>query len=152
METGTIGKWLKNEGDPVSPGDILCEVETDKATMDYETQAQGVLLKIVVPQGKDAPVGATIAIVGQPGEDVSSLIEQPSLPPQASKPEQVPPSAKPKEVQVTPEMQAEDSQTIKATPSARKLAQKHGINLESIKGTGPDGRITEADVQKADQK
>jgi pyruvate dehydrogenase E2 component (dihydrolipoamide acetyltransferase) len=149
METGTVAKWLKKEGDPVKPGDILCEVETDKATMDYETQAQGVLLKILVPQGSDSTVGSCIAIVGNPGEDISSLANDYPVEPNKLKPTAITPSAEIKEVQATPEMQAEDTQKVRATPLARKLARGYNINIDSIKGTGPNGRITEQDVEKA---
>src|SRR5271169_2787906 len=74
METGTIARWLKKEGDTVASGDVLCEVETDKATMDYESTAEGTLLKILLPEGGQAKVGDVIAIVGKPGEDISGIV------------------------------------------------------------------------------
>ena len=73
MEKGMIVEWLKNEGDAVSSGDVLCEVETDKTTMDYESTSEGVLLKIVLAEGSDAAVGDVIAIIGEEGEDISDL-------------------------------------------------------------------------------
>ena len=76
METGTIAKWTAKEGDAIDSGDVLCEVETDKAVMDYETIQEGVLLKIVLPEGGEARVGDTIAIIGEEGEDISSLLAE----------------------------------------------------------------------------
>ena len=74
MESGIIAKWLKQEGDAVASGDVICEVETDKATMDYESSAVGVLLKIVLPAGSSASVGDLIAVIGKSGEDISGLL------------------------------------------------------------------------------
>src|SRR5512143_2493432 len=76
METGTLAKWRKKEGDAVAGGDVLCEVETDKATMDYESSAEGTLLKILLPEGGQARVGDPIAIIGKPGDDISGLIAE----------------------------------------------------------------------------
>ncbi len=76
METGTIAKWNIREGDAVSSGDVLCEVETDKAVMDYESMQEGVLLTVVLPEGGEARVGETIAIIGEKGEDISSLLAE----------------------------------------------------------------------------
>ena len=74
METGTVARWRKKEGDTIASGDVLCEVETDKATMDYESSAEGTLLKILLPEGGQAKVGDVIAIVGKPGEDISGIV------------------------------------------------------------------------------
>ena len=76
MESGTIGNWIKKEGDEVSSGDVLCEVETDKATMDYESTQEGVLLKILVPEGKSADMEQPIAVIGEEGEDISALLDE----------------------------------------------------------------------------
>ncbi len=76
METGTLAKWRKKEGDTVASGDVLCEVETDKATMDYESSSEGTLLKILLPEGGQAKVGDPIAIVGKPGEDIAALLAE----------------------------------------------------------------------------
>ena len=73
MERGTIVRWLKREGDPVANGEVICEVETDKATMEYESSADGALLKIIVPQGGEARVGDVIAVVGRPGEAIDEI-------------------------------------------------------------------------------
>ena len=86
METGTVARWRKKEGEQVKSGDVICEVETDKATMDYETTAEGTLLKIVVPEGGQAKVGDLIAVVGAPGEDISALLGAPRAAPPAPSP------------------------------------------------------------------
>src|SRR5512139_855305 len=80
MEKGALVRWLKKEGDRVSSGDILCEVETDKATMEYESVQEGTLLKIVVPEGKEARVGELIAVLGKPGEDVQAVLGETPAP------------------------------------------------------------------------
>jgi pyruvate dehydrogenase E2 component (dihydrolipoamide acetyltransferase) len=96
METGTIVKWHKHEGDPIKNGDVLCEVETDKATMEYESQNEGTLLKILVPEGGQAEVGRTIAVAGEKGEDITSLIKkQPEAKPTSKPPAPEPPASKP---------------------------------------------------------
>jgi pyruvate dehydrogenase E2 component (dihydrolipoamide acetyltransferase) len=76
METGTLARWRKKEGDTVASGDVLCEVETDKATMDYESSSEGSLLKILLPEGGQAKVGDLIAVIGKPGEDISALLAE----------------------------------------------------------------------------
>ena len=81
MEKGTIVHWRKAEGDSIEPGDVLCEVETDKTTMDYETDAEGVLLKILTPEGREAGIGQAIAIIGEAGEDISGLLADASASP-----------------------------------------------------------------------
>ena len=81
METGTLARWRKKEGDAVASGDVLCEVETDKATMDYESSAEGTLLKILLPEGGQAKVGDVIAMVGKPGEDISGILAERQPPP-----------------------------------------------------------------------
>src|SRR5208337_994300 len=76
MEMGTLARWRKKEGDAVASGDVICEVETDKATMDYESSSEGTLLKILLPEGGQAKVGDAIAIIGKPGEDISALLAE----------------------------------------------------------------------------
>ncbi len=156
METGTIAKWNKNEGDSVGSGDVLCEVETDKAVMDYESILEGVLLKIVLPQGGEARVGDTIAIIGEEGEDITDLLTEVTT-------EEVPPekevvaTGKPGEA-VAAKPAAEVSpapptvpagEKIKASPLARKMAQDAGLDLRTISGSGPGGRIIKRDIEKA---
>ncbi len=172
MTEGTIVKWIKKEGDSVSPGDVLAEVETDKAVMEMEAYESGVLLKIVQGEGSKLKVGQGLAIIGKPGEDVSSLVEQAknSVPvvkePPAPTPTPVPKTiTPPTQTVVPPTAQAKESlptqlpnETPKATPSergalrvlasplAKSIAIETGVDLHSIIGTGPEGRITKKDV------
>jgi pyruvate dehydrogenase E2 component (dihydrolipoamide acetyltransferase) len=169
METGTIVEWNKKEGDKVSEGDILCEVETDKATMEYESQNGGTLLKIVVPKGQEAAVGQVIALVGSDGEDIGQLlseIEREGAPrPAAGEPEkeraekeQVPVETgeaskraeeKPARAVAPPEAAgAAPPGGVRASPVARKLADQQGIDVRGIRGSGPEGRIVKRDVEK----
>ena len=162
METGLIARWKKAEGDKVAAGDVLCEVETDKAVMDYESPADGVLLKIVLEAGSSASIGDLIGIVGQTGEDISGLLaEQPtesSEPPaESSEPpaesfeppaESSEPPAESSEQPAESEKADETEVMIKASPLARKMAQQSGLQLDSIQGSGPAGRIVKADIEK----
>lgn len=149
MERGTIANWIKKEGDRVASGDILCEVETDKATMEYESMQEGVLLKILVPSGSDAGVGEVIAILGQPGEDFAALLkpvaaeveEKPGKKPVRPGPEKAPAAAAAR-VEA-----AADTGRIKASPLARKMATEGGVALQAMVGTGPGGRIIKRDVE-----
>jgi pyruvate dehydrogenase E2 component (dihydrolipoamide acetyltransferase) len=145
MESGTLARWRKREGESIASGDVLCEVETDKATMDYESSWEGTLLKILVPEGGQAKVGDPIAIVGKPGEDISGLIAEGTktaapLRPLVSKPVSSADSA----VRRAP---APVSGRIKSSPLARRIAQGGRIELQSIKGSGPEGRIVKRDVE-----
>ena len=140
MEEGVIVKWIKAEGDHIEQGDILCEVETDKATMEYESPAEGTLLKIVAAEGQSVSIGKTIAIIGRTDEDISDLIQE-------EKPDEP-------QVSLTPEPTLKDKMTpgptadkLRSTPLARKLAKKHAIDIAAVRGTGPEGRITAADVE-----
>ncbi len=149
METGTVARWRKKEGDKVASGDVLCEVETDKATMDYESSVEGTLLKIVLPDGGQAKVGDTIAIVGKPGDDISALLAEGSTAPApkaaASKPApaaRAAASAAPTAAAPT----AAPGARVRSSPLARKLAQQKGIDLRSVRGTGPGGRVVRRDL------
>jgi len=150
METGVIAKWLKKEGDVVESGDLLCEVETDKATMDYESPASGTLLKIILEEGSSAAVGDLIGVVGKPGEDIKALLAEPE---EQAKPE----SPKPEKAQSAPEKQPNapslettgEKGRVRSSPLARKLAEMNGIELETVKGSGPEGRVVKADIEKA---
>src|SRR5215510_9024974 len=95
MEEGTIVKWSKNEGDPVKVGDVLAEIETDKANMEMEALGAGVLRKILVPAGGKAPVGALIGVVADPGDDIAGLLAQAAAPPAAPKPAAAPQASAP---------------------------------------------------------
>ncbi len=149
MERGAIASWIKKEGDRVASGDILCEVETDKATMEYESMQEGVLLKILVPAGKDAGVGEAIAVLGQPGEDLSALL-QPAAAAVSQKPAEKPAPAAlktaPAAVAPIPESATETGR-IKASPLARKLATEVGLPIRTMVGSGPGGRIIKRDIE-----
>lgn len=173
METGKLIKWLKKEGDRVNAGDILAEVETDKADVEMEAFGAGVLRKILVKEGDTAPVGSLIGIIAEPNEDISALVAgaagTPSVAPQprsedhatVAKPE---PSARPAVVaQSTPPERAGEARVpasstppasstttrIKASPLARKVAAQSGVDLHIVRGTGPGGRIVRKDVEAA---
>jgi pyruvate dehydrogenase E2 component (dihydrolipoamide acetyltransferase) len=150
MEKGAIVRWLKKEGDRVNSGDILCEVETDKATMEYESVQEGTLLKIVVPEGKEARVGELIAVIGKPGEDIQPVLGE-APPANAAEPVQpaaaVPPPAAPvAEAAKPPET---PSGHVRTSPLARRLADEHGLDLRAIAGSGPGGRIVKRDIEQA---
>ncbi|MCP4402908.1 MAG: 2-oxo acid dehydrogenase subunit E2 [bacterium] len=153
METGTIVKWTVKEGDSVGAGDILCEVETDKAVMDYEGVQEGIMLKIVLPEGGEAKVGDTIAIIGETGEDVSALLTEDAA---ASDDKAPAPTELPVEVllerSVAPAAQADTGKgggKVKSSPLARKLAKEAGLELAVIPGSGPAGRIVQRDIETA---
>ena len=171
MEEGTLAKWLVKEGDTVSSGDILAEIETDKATMEFEAVDEGTIAKILVPEGTDGvKVGAPIAILAAEGEDATSAASAspkadtapPSPPPAAAAPApkaDATPTPTPQEkgygarpgqdpVTASP-APASDGDRIKASPLARRLAQAQNIDLASLKGSGPGGRIVRADIDAA---
>jgi pyruvate dehydrogenase E2 component (dihydrolipoamide acetyltransferase) len=143
METGTLARWRKKEGDSVVSGDVLCEVETDKATMDYESSSEGTLLKILLPEGGQARVGDPIAIVGTPGEDIASLIAEAgsSTVAKPAAPAQLRPIAP-----AAPPSQASLGARIKSSPLARRIAQAKGLDLRTLRGSGPGGRIVRRDL------
>src|SRR6476620_10963344 len=141
MEAGTITKWLKSEGDTVAKGEPLFEIDTDKVTQEVESDYEGVLLKISLPEG-EAPVGQTIAWIGAQGEEIK---EAPVAAP-AKEPEKVSGTLK---VSDTSRASSNGSDTrIKASPLARRIARERGIDLASLTGTGPDGRIVAEDVER----
>jgi pyruvate dehydrogenase E2 component (dihydrolipoamide acetyltransferase) len=145
MESGTIVRWLKSEGEPVEKGEPLFEVDTDKVTQDVEAEAAGVLLKIAVAEG-EVPVGQTIAFIGEAGEDVPEVAAASSKAPE-------PPAEAPPEParEAPPEaVVAADNGRIKASPLARRLARERGVDLGSLRGTGPEGRIVAEDVEQAE--
>lgn len=152
MSEGTIARWKKAEGDAFSSGDVLCEVETDKASMDYEAPRQGVLLKIAVPAGGKARVGDTIAVIGKAGEDPLPLLAAAALPEKATavKPDvksAIPAVVVPASSVVSQSAPIAPAGTPKSSPLARKLAQELGVDIRRVRGTGPDGRVTEKDVR-----
>jgi pyruvate dehydrogenase E2 component (dihydrolipoamide acetyltransferase) len=157
MEEGTLAKWLVKEGDTVASGDILAEIETDKATMEFEAVDEGVVTKILVPEGTDGvKVGTPIALIGGEGEEAAApaqaaapAAEKPAAPapkaeaPSAPAPAPVETPAAPAQAAAAPKA---DGDRIKASPLARKLAQAQGIDLSALKGSGPGGRIVRADL------
>jgi pyruvate dehydrogenase E2 component (dihydrolipoamide acetyltransferase) len=142
MESGTIVRWLKSEGEQVAKGDPLYELDTDKVTQEVEAEATGVLLKIAVNEG-EVEVGRTIAFIGKEGESVAAVAAP--APKVAEKPA-------PK-VEKEPERISEPTTNgrIKASPLARRLARERGIDLATLRGTGPEGRIVAEDVQRTEE-
>jgi pyruvate dehydrogenase E2 component (dihydrolipoamide acetyltransferase) len=147
MEEGLIGKWLKHEGDKVSEGEGLCEVETEKTTDEIQAPASGTLLRILHKEGTAVPVNALIAVIGSPGEDISSIPV--SVQPIDATGAQPAPLQKtePAPVALTISEAREPSlERIRISPSARRLARERGVDVAKIKGTGPGGRIVSEDV------
>ena len=146
MEAGTIVRWLKSEGEPVEKGEPLYELDTDKVTQEVEAEASGVLLRIAVTEG-EVPVGETIAFIGAEGEEVAVEAKNPA---EAPKPE--PARAAVADEPPRQEQQAAAGTTngrIKASPLARRIAHERGIDLATVRGTGPDGRVVAEDVERA---
>ncbi len=162
MESGTIVKWLKAEGDQVEKGEPLYELDTDKVTQEVEAEASGVLLKIAVAEG-EADVGTTIAVIGERGEDVSAIPAGTAQPVEETAQEEGSPSpAREQERERGREATAAEQITnarptdgngagarIKASPLARRIARERGIELGELKGTGPEGRVVAEDVERA---
>jgi pyruvate dehydrogenase E2 component (dihydrolipoamide acetyltransferase) len=158
MEQGTIARWLKQEGDQVAEGDVLAEIETDKATMELNSYADGVLLKILVGDGESAALGAPIAIVGAEGESVDGAGDgdgraaEPEAAEQAEEPQaEAAATAQAEQPRKQPSgANGAGSATLKASPIARRMAGEAGIDLSVLagKGSGPDGRIVKVDVER----
>ena len=176
MEEGQISRWLKKEGDKVSMGEPLAEIDTDKATMEMQALGNGVLRKILINEGQSAPLGQLIAVIGEPDEDIASLVsEAPAQPqqteqkkeepaPPAPAPEQPQPQAKaaaaassapapaPRAVDNGRQPQAAgagDSGRMIVSPLAARMAAEAGIDLRSLQGSGPGGRIIKRDIEAA---
>ena len=142
MEEGVLSQWVKHEGDQVRKGDVLAVIETDKAAMEMEAYDDGVLARILVREGESAPIGTPIAVIG--GEGGS----------EAAAPSPVPASDQPERVAVPPPAPASPSGVpaavrAPASPLARKLARERGIDLSTLSGSGPSGRIVRADIEEA---
>ncbi len=157
MEEGTLAKWLVKEGDEVSSGDILAEIETDKATMEFEAVDEGTIAKILVAEGSDGvKVGTPIAILAGEGEDASAASARPAP---AAEPAKAPtpqpevkgygavPAEDAKIAAASPKPATGGGDRIKASPLARRIAEAQGTDLSSLKGSGPGGRIVKADVE-----
>ncbi|MGN6370487.1 MAG: pyruvate dehydrogenase complex dihydrolipoamide acetyltransferase [Phycisphaerae bacterium] len=180
MTEATLAKWLKKEGDKVSPGDMIAEVETDKATQELEAFEAGTVAKIVIPEGGKTPVGALIVVLAKAGEDPKQVAQnvKAGAPAAAKAPKAaaenttdqkapvgasagspapaVPTSPPPAETAVAVEDHQEGSEPevlhhgrIRVSPLARKIADERGIDLATVRGTGPDGRIIKRDVLEA---
>lgn len=139
MEEGVINKWLVKEGDRVEKGDPLFEVATDKVNMEVESPASGVVLKILYPEGATVPITEVVAYIGEAGEEIPTPAKKAETPQVAAEPVQ--------EKVVEEEVAKEER--VKASPLARKLAREYGIDLATLKGTGPGGRIVKEDVERA---
>jgi pyruvate dehydrogenase E2 component (dihydrolipoamide acetyltransferase) len=152
MTEGTIAAWLKKEGDPVAKGEPIAEIETDKTTIQIESFSSGVLRKILAQAGQKVPVGQVIGIIAAPDEPIagappSASPQSASQPaPEASK-SNAAPQTEPRTQPAGAAPQIVHQGRIIATPVARRLAEERGIDLRYVKGTGPDGRITKADVE-----
>ena len=184
MTEGTLVAWKKKKGDKVSAGDVIAEIETDKATMEWESPEDGTLTEIYVEEGGKVEVGQRIAFIGEPGEGgekekapktkeapkSEESKEQPKetekpAPPEAKEKESAPPQkekiveagapaakeeiAKEKESERPARPPLQEKTRVKASPVARRVAAELGVDLASVKGSGPDGRVTETDVRAA---
>lgn len=154
MAEGLLVRWVKQVGEQINKGDVLAEIETDKATVEVESSASGVVLQLIVDQGTMVPVNAPIAVVGQAGEKVeapaktldverSTSDEKPAAPPSGTMQTQEKPAT------TTQTSAPAESGPVKASPLARKIAKDNGVNLGSVQGTGPGGRVTRKDVEAA---
>ena len=159
MEEGTLAKWLVKEGDTVSSGDLLAEIETDKATMEFEAVDEGKIAKILISEGSEGvKVGTVIAIIAEEGEDLAEAAQNDAAAPKAdAKPKaeaaaSAAPAADPApaaKVDAVPAKQ--DGKRVKASPLARRIAEQSGIDLASLKGSGPNGRVVKADLEGAEK-
>jgi pyruvate dehydrogenase E2 component (dihydrolipoamide acetyltransferase) len=127
MKEGNVGKWYKKEGEAVEKGEPIAEIVSEKATYDLEASSSGIIRKILVEEGVDAPVNAVLAIIGTPDETISEMEAQPVAPPTA---------------------ETECEERVVASPAAKRLAREHLIDLSKVHGSGPEGRIVEDDVTR----
>jgi pyruvate dehydrogenase E2 component (dihydrolipoamide acetyltransferase) len=178
MEEGVIAKWNVKEGDTVKSGDIIAEVETDKATMDVEVYDGGTVLKIMAKEGQAVPLGGIMAIIGEKGEDISNLLDGDSGKESSTKDAKSSKddskdekkseskdskSADKKDESFDPlfgdidkegaksDESSDDDDRVKASPLARKMASEQGISLSNVKGSGPNGRVVKKDVESFDK-
>jgi pyruvate dehydrogenase E2 component (dihydrolipoamide acetyltransferase) len=174
MTDGTLIRWLKKENDKINPGDIIAEVETDKATQELEAFEPGTVAKIVVPEGGKVPVGGLIVVLAKPGEDVAAIAKgvsasstaAPKPTSAAASPAAASPVAKAAPVEVAtpapaptpvpapgpspaPASSAAGTSSVRVSPLARKIAQEKGVEVSTLSGSGPDGRVIKRDVLAA---
>jgi pyruvate dehydrogenase E2 component (dihydrolipoamide acetyltransferase) len=149
MEKGTILQWLKTEGGTVEKGQPVVLIQTEKVEYEVESPAAGTLLKVVAAEGAEIPVGGLMAVLGQPGEDVSALlVGVPAAAPQVTPSPAAPaPSPQPPTPAAAPARAP--GERVKISPAAKKLAQDHGIDIGGLTSTGPEGRIVREDVERA---
>jgi pyruvate dehydrogenase E2 component (dihydrolipoamide acetyltransferase) len=155
MAEGTLVRWVKSEGDAVSKGDVLAEIETDKATVEVESSHSGIVAKHLVPEGEIVPVGTPIAVIGAEGEEIDldqlglsggsaeAPAEEPdkAAAPEAEKPEKAEKPA------AEPEGDGKYPGGVKASPVARRMAEEQGLDLAAIQGSGPGGRVIKQDIE-----
>jgi pyruvate dehydrogenase E2 component (dihydrolipoyllysine-residue acetyltransferase) len=148
MEEGRIGRWLKREGDSFREGDIIAEIETDKATMEFQAYDDGTVLRIIVDDGETAALGAPIAIVGEAGEKVEQAPAEKAAEPE---PETPVPDANVSRKELPAPTGNGKAEVLRVSPIARRMADAAGLDLRTLagKGSGPDGRIVKADVERA---
>jgi pyruvate dehydrogenase E2 component (dihydrolipoamide acetyltransferase) len=154
MEEGTLAAWLKQPGDQVRRGDLLAEIETDKATMELESFEEGVLERILVQEGETVPIGQPIAVIGSgdgaaaasPAEAASRIETAPEVEAPAARPAEPAPTA-PAATAAPPAPAPAEGRPVKASPMARAIARDQGIDLSTITGSGPGGRVVKADVE-----
>ena len=163
MEEGQISRWLKKEGDKVSMGEPLAEIDTDKATMEMQALGNGTLRKILIGEGQSAPLGQTIAVIGEPDEDIAALLseapaqpappkkEEPSEQKKEEAPAPAPPPAQPQNGR-QPQAAPSDSGRMIVSPLAARMAAEAGIDLRSLQGSGPGGRLIKRDIEAAISK
>jgi pyruvate dehydrogenase E2 component (dihydrolipoamide acetyltransferase) len=167
MESGTIVRWLKSEGEAVEKGEALYELDTEKVTQEVEADASGVLLKILAGEGEEIEVGKPIAVIGEEGEEISAESGD-SAEGEAEDPTKVTEEEKAEEGEPAPEREKErergreagpeepaepeqrqDGGRVKASPLARRIAKERGVDLSGLRGTGPEGRIVAEDIERA---
>ena len=159
MTEGTLVAWKKKKGEKVSTGDVIAEIETDKATMEWESPEDGVLTEIYVEEGGKVEVGQRIAFIGAEGEAAPAESEKKEgpaktevkekTPAKTEKPEKAAPKKKEPEAKSAPPPAGSGEPRVKASPLARRLAAEQGLDISQIKGSGPEGRVTETDVRAA---
>lgn len=162
MREGVLVSWLKEVGDQVDKGEVIAEIESDKATLELEAQAGGTLLKLLAGEGDVVPIGGNLAIVGEKGEDISTMAEQAATvakedagkeagePQDAKAPEKVSEAAVADTT--VPSADGKYPGGVRATPVARRIAEEHNIDLRQVPGTGPAGRIRKADIESFIEK
>ena len=147
MHEGKVVRWLKKEGEEVTRGEVIAEIETDKATVEYEAYTGGVMAKIVAEEGVAIPVGGLIAVMTAPGEAIpEDILTDAAIASAADSPAPAATAVEAPEAPIPAAAAPADTEEVRASPLARRLAKERGFDLATITGTGPGGRITEADI------